>query len=829
MKTVRFDITGMTCAACAARVEKSVNALDSVSSVSVNLLKNSLSLSYDEKILSEEKIISAVNNAGYGASVRGDRKEKTPAVNKTADEMKKRLIISIIFAVPLFYISMGHMASLPLPSLLCGTENALIFVFTQFLLLLPIMFVNSSYYINGFKMLFHRSPNMDSLIAIGSGAAVIYGIYAIYRIGEAFGRNDMLTVERFYTDVYFESAGVILTLITLGKFFENRAKKKTSGAIEKLMNLAPKTATLLRDGKETVISADEIKVGDILIVRTGESIPADGFITEGECSVDESALTGESIPTEKERGDSVTGAAVCTSGYFKMEVTKTGEDTALSAIIRLVDEATASKAPIARLADKVAGVFVPVVIAIALITAVIWLLLGKGTEFSLSRAISVLVISCPCALGLATPTAIMVGTGKGAENGILFKNAESLENMHRVSTVALDKTGTVTEGKPVVTKIFPLSESKEELIKLFFSLEKLSGHPLAKAVCEYAGKNNTEAYKADSFEQIAGGGIKGTINGEECFAGNIKLIKSIKNDISDIEKLAAEEADKGRTPLLFSKGGTVCGMVSIADTVKKTSIDAVKSLTDIGIEVVMITGDNEKTASVIQKEAGITRVIANALPEDKEKEIRRLQKSGRVVAMVGDGINDAPALASADVGIAIGAGTDVAIESADTVLMKSDLCDVVNAIKLSKAVIKNIKENLFWAFFYNSIGIPVAAGVFFIPFSLTLSPMIAALAMSFSSVFVVSNALRLRFFKMPKSEKIREKEVSNMTKKLTVDGMMCMHCVAHVKEALEKIDGVENVEVSLEEKTATVTLSKDVAYEVLINAVKEAGYEAVTA
>lgn len=826
----------MTCAACAARVEKSVCALKGTDEVSVNLLKNSMTLLYDENTLDEAEIIRAVEKAGYGASVKGKKvgkdDEKSGLFDEETKSMKKRLIISSVFAIPLFYLSMGHMIGLPIPSFLHGTENALSYVFTQFLLLLPIIYVNFSYYKIGFKMLFRRSPNMDSLIALGSGAAVAYGIYAIYKISAAFGAGDTETVKLFSMDVYFESAGVILTLITLGKFFEKRAKGRTSDSITRLMDLAPKKARVIRDGKEVIIPTEDVAVGDVLSVKTGESIPADGYMIKGSASVDESALTGESIPVEKTVNDSVTGGAVCKAGYFEMKVTKTGDDTALSEIIRLVDEATASKAPIARLADKVAGVFVPIVIIIAVVCGAVWLILGKGIEFSLSMAISVLVISCPCALGLATPTAIMVGTGKGAENGILFKSAESLETMHKVTAVALDKTGTVTQGKPVVTEVFAENTDKTELIRLFYSLEKFSEHPLARAICEYAENVGADAYEASEFEQVQGSGIKGKINGKKCFIGNLKMMTSNGIDIGNLKETAQNEADKGKTPLFLSSDGIICGMMMIADVIKPTSPKAVKALTDMGIKVIMITGDNDKTAAAIQKQTGITKVIANALPQDKEKEIRRLQSEGETVAMVGDGINDAPALALADVGVAIGAGTDVAIESADTVLMKSDLYDVVTAIKLSKAVIRNIKQNLFWAFFYNSIGIPIAAGVLFVPFGIKLSPMLGALAMSFSSVFVVTNALRLKFFKAPKSENIidknseKKKEVKVMTKKLIIEDMMCKHCVAHVQAALENVEGVESVNVSLEEKTAEVALSKDVTDETLIAAVKEAGYEA---
>ena len=862
MQKTNFDITGMTCAACSARVEKSVKKLPGIEQVSVNLLKNSMTASYDESQLSAQQIISAVEKAGYGAYVHEKAKKAaqpsasaaspTDAAQQASKKVKQRLIFSIIFTVPLFYLSMGHMMGWPLPGCFLGTENALTYAFTQFLLLLPVVFVNFKYYSGGYKSLFHGSPNMDSLIAIGSSAAIVYGIYAIYKIGWGFGHGDLDMVHTYMMDLYFESAGTILTLITLGKFFEARAKGRTSDAITKLMDLAPKTATVERDGAEVVLPVEEVQLGDILIVKAGESIPVDGVVTEGSSSVDESALTGESIPVEKQAGDTVIGATINKSGYFKMRATKVGDDTALAQIVRLVDEATSSKAPIAKLADKVSGVFVPVVIAIAIIAGAAWLIAGQSVEFALSTAISVLVISCPCALGLATPTAIMVGTGKGATNGILFKSAEALENVHNVNTVVLDKTGTITQGKPVVTDIFASSGSERELLQTAASLEKLSEHPLAEAIVERAKEEGLAYLKVEDFCQIPGQGITGRVEGAFCLAGNARLLEA--NRVAGGEWLAKgqELADNGKTPLYFAKDGKLLGIIAVADVVKPTSTQAIAELKAMGVEVVMLTGDNTRTAQAIQRQVGADRVVAEVLPQDKEQEVRRLQESGKKVAMVGDGINDAPALARADVGVAIGAGTDVAIESADVVLMKSDLLDVSTAIQLSKSVLRNIKENLFWAFFYNAIGIPVAAGVFFTAFGLKLNPMIGALAMSFSSVFVVSNALRLRFFKpkhqasacpvdLPEAEPRESaksalpasnndhsnetKEEETMKKTLTVEGMMCMHCVKHVTEALEKVDGVSAVNVSLEGKTAEVALTKDVADDVLKAAVVDAGYE----
>lgn len=636
----------------------------------------------------------------------------------------------------------------PLPGFFLGTENSMIYALTLFLLALPVAIINNKYYRMGFKTLFHGSPNMDSLIALGSGASLAYGVYALYKIAWGFGYGDLAMVNQFTHDLYFEGAGTILTLITLGKFFEARAKGRTSDAINKLMNLAPKKATVVRNGVETVIPAEEVEKGDILIVKAGESVPVDGVLLEGSGSVDESAITGESIPVDKQAGDKVIGATINQSGYFRMRADKVGDETALSQIIKLVDEATSSKAPIAKLADKVAGIFVPIVIGIALLAMVVWLICGATFEFAMTIAVSVLVVSCPCALGLATPTAIMVGTGQGASNGILIKSAEALETAHSVNVVVMDKTGTITQGKPVVTDLACQSGVTEDyLLQIAASLEKLSEHPLARAIVAEAEKRNTQFLPVEQFEQIPGQGIKGSIQGLACLAGNQKLLNAEGIHDEALEQLQDQMADQGKTPLLFAAAGKLIGMVAVADVVKPTSKQAIADLQTMGIEVVMLTGDHKKTAEAIRKQVGVDRVVAEVLPQDKEREVRSLQASGKKVAMVGDGINDAPALARADVGIAIGAGTDVAMESADIVLMRNDLLDVTGAIELSKATIRNIKENLFWAFFYNIIGIPIAAGCWYTAFHLKMNPMVAALAMSFSSVFVVSNALRLRFFK----------------------------------------------------------------------------------
>lgn len=857
----KYNVAGMTCAACQARVQKSVSNLTGVQECNVNLLKNSMVVTYDDKNVNSGQIIAAVEKAGYGASLQ-QAKGKSAAqavspvdtVKKEYETMKRRVIWSFVFTIPLFYISMGHMMGWPLPGFFLGTENSMIYALTLFLLALPVAIINNKYYRMGFKTLFHGSPNMDSLIALGSGASLAYGVYALYKIAWGFGYGDLAMVNQFTHDLYFEGAGTILTLITLGKFFEARAKGRTSDAINKLMNLAPKKATVVRNGVETVIPAEEVEKGDILIVKAGESVPVDGVLLEGSGSVDESAITGESIPVDKQAGDKVIGATINQSGYFRMRADKVGDETALSQIIKLVDEATSSKAPIAKLADKVAGIFVPIVIGIALLAMVVWLICGATFEFAMTIAVSVLVVSCPCALGLATPTAIMVGTGRGASNGILIKSAEALETAHSVNVVVMDKTGTITQGKPVVTDLACQSGVTEDyLLQIAASLEKLSEHPLARAIVAEAEKRNTQFLPVEQFEQIPGQGIKGSIQGLACLAGNQKLLNAEGIHDEALEQLQDQMADQGKTPLFFAAAGKLIGMVAVADVVKPTSKQAIADLQTMGIEVVMLTGDHKKTAEAIRKQVGVDRVVAEVLPQDKEREVRSLQASGKKVAMVGDGINDAPALARADVGIAIGAGTDVAMESADIVLMRNDLLDVTGAIELSKATMRNIKENLFWAFFYNIIGIPIAAGCWYTAFHLKMNPMVAALAMSFSSVFVVSNALRLRFFK-PKHgsavsdntaetstsvttespvQKISVKQTTinqsnggtTMKKELMIEGMMCQNCVKHVTHALEGVSGASHVQVSLEDKKATVEVPESVTDETLKAAVTEAGYE----
>lgn len=876
----RFDVTGMTCSACSSHVEKSVGKLTGVENVSVNLLTNSMQVEFDENKLDTAGIIKAVEDAGYGAAVKdGHAKSGTKtsgqsdsqensglsAVEQNVKNMKKRLIVSLIFWIPLMYVSMGHMIyqwlNIPMPpftmNFLHGNENAITYAFTQFLLLLPILIANQKYFKNGFKTLWHRSPNMDSLIAIGAGAAILYGIFAIYRIGYAMGHGDIMVVHQYAHDLYFESAGTILTLITIGKYLETKSKGKTSEAITKLLNLAPKTVTVVRDGVEQVVDAADVGKGEIFLVKPGESVAVDGIVLEGKSSFDESAITGESIPVPKQEGDTIVSASMNKSGLIRAKATKVGEDTTIAQIIRLVEEASSSKAPIAKVADKIAGVFVPAVITIALITGVIWLISGATFEFAMSTAIAVLVISCPCALGLATPVAIMVGTGKGAENGILIKSGDALETAHQIDTVVLDKTGTITQGKPVVTDIICAAgknADKTQLLQIAGSLEKGSEHPLAEAIVNYCVTNNISLEKVTDFNALFGKGIEGTVSGTHYYAGNEKMMEEKGISLSTEQKNQIRElAKQGRTPLLFADEKQFLGIVAVADVVKPTSKEAVQKFRDYGIHVIMLTGDNEVTAQAIKEQVGIDEVIAGVLPTQKEEKISALKQAGHKVAMIGDGVNDAPALASADVGIAIGAGTDVAIESADIVLMKNDLLDAVGAVKLSKAVIRNIKENLFWAFFYNSIGIPLAAGVLYPLFQIKLNPMFGAAAMSLSSVCVVSNALRLRWVKLHDAKKTQsephqdvaastiadinqhnaldnnikstnnDKGESTMTTTISIEGMMCAHCQAHVEKALKEVAGVTEVTVSLENKNAVVT--GDASVEALKQAVVDAGYE----
>ena len=847
MAKQKFNITGMTCSACSAHVEKSVCKLEGIAAVNVNLLQNSMTVEYDEAVLKTDDIIHAVESGGYGAFPQGakqaDAASEAPR-NVAAEEMhsmKKRLIASFCFLIPLFYISMGHMMGAPLPAVLLGNENIMSFALTQLLLTTPVLIINKKYFTVGFKALWNRAPNMDSLIALGSSASYLYSIFAIYAMGWHLGRGNIMQAHHYSMELYFESAAMILTLITVGKYMETRSKGKTSEAISKLMDLAPKMATVLRNGNETEIPVEQVIAGDIVIVRPGQSIPVDGRLLEGFSAVDESAITGESIPVEKQPGDTVIGATVNKSGYFKMEATRVGNDTTLSQIITLVEEAGASKAPIAKLADKVSGVFVPVVICIAVLAAIVWLVLGQPFAFALSIGIAVLVISCPCALGLATPTAIMVGTGKGAEYGVLIKSAESLEIAHQVNAVVLDKTGTLTEGKPVVTDVLPASGVlRNPFLRAAASLESLSEHPLAEAIVLYAKGMEIEPDAAQNLRATAGQGIEADVSGKKIFGGNLKMMQERGIDLGGFAEKAETLAAEGKTPLFFAEENKLLGVLALADTLKPTSKASVDAFHRMGVDVVMLTGDNKRTADAIAGKLGI-RAVAEVLPQDKEQEVRRLQEEGKKVAMIGDGINDAPALTRADVGIAIGAGTDVAMESADIILMKSDLMDAVTAIQLSHATIRNIKQNLFWAFFYNVLGIPLAAGVFYHALEWKLNPMFAAAAMSFSSAFVVGNALRLKLFKpentgAPEHKMITEthlsnknetnKEAINMKKVLKIEGMMCGHCTGRVEKALNEMDGV-TATVSLEGKSADVTLSKDISDDALIKTVADAGYEVV--
>ena len=844
-----YHVTGMSCAACAAAVEKSVRKLPGVKRADVNLLANKLSVEIDPEIVTPADIMRAVEKAGYGAEPLDIKAAASASRSKTAvnpaeveqKEMKQRLILSVVFLIPLLYLSMGHMAGLPLPSRLHGPANAVPYAFTQFLLTLPIVAINRKFYSSGFKSLFRRAPNMDSLIAIGTSAALIYGIYAIYNIGWGLGNQDLARVERFRFELYFESAGTILTLITVGKYLEARSKGKTSEAISKLLDLAPQTAFVIRDGVEQEIPVEQITVGDVVVVRPGQRIPADGIVLDGSSSVDQSMLTGESLPVEKKKGDPVVIATVNQTGTFTFRVEKTGADTTLAKIVALVEEANSGKAPISRLADKISAVFVPAVIGIALLTAIAWAVAGQSLEFALSAAISVLVISCPCALGLATPVAIMVGTGRGAQFGILFKSAEALEITHLVKTVVLDKTGTITEGKPRVTDVIPIDPSFTEgdLLSLAASIEQRSEHPLASAILLEAEHRNLRKSDPDHFESLSGLGIEAMIAGAHYLAGNLKLMQERGIAVEEIIPMTEALAEEGKTPLLFAKDRQLIGIIAAADRIKPTSREAVAQLKAMGLTVIMLTGDNERTASMIQNQIHADRVIAGVLPQDKEREVRKIQAEDGKVAMIGDGINDAPALARADVGIAIGAGTDIAIESADIVLIKNDLRDAVTAIQLSRAVIRNIRQNLFWAFFYNMIGIPIAAGVFYTTFGWKLNPMFAAAAMSLSSVTVVTNALRLRSFqpktlKVPKDHPTEQSDVltvhkeegeRTMKKIMDIKGMSCEHCKATVEKALKSIDGVSEAVVDLKAGNAEISLSKPVSDEALEKVVRDAGYE----
>lgn len=865
----KFDVTGMTCSACSSRVEKCVRQLDGLHDVTVNLLTNSMQVEFDTEKLSTDTIIQAVTQAGYGASVKTDPahqaqtqttapiKRENP-VEAQMNEMKHRLIVSFVFLIPLMYVSMGHMIGLPLPGFLRGHANAVSFAFTQFLLALPIAYVNRKFYTKGFSTLAHGAPNMDSLVALGSAAAMTYGIFAIYRMSYGLGIGNMELVARYHENLYFESSVMILALITIGKYLETRSKGKTSEALTHLMDMAPKTATIERNGTQLEVPVEQVMIGDTVLVKPGQRIPVDGIITEGHTSIDQSAITGESIPVEKEPGDSVIGATINKGGFIRFTANKVGNDTTFAQIIRLVEDASATKAPIAKLADQIAGIFVPIVMGISLITAAIWILSGATFEFALNCAISVLVISCPCALGLATPVAIMVGTGKGAEHGILIKSGQALETAHNINTVVLDKTGTITQGKPMVTDVQTLLPNQNAFISIAAALEQNSEHPLADAVMQYAKTLQIAIPSVTQFLSLPGRGVEVYIDGKYYCAGNIRLMQEKNISLTQWEDTLATLTTQGKTPLIFADDKQIIGIIGAADVVKPTSKQAIQQLKAMGVQVVMLTGDNAQTAAAIQAQLGIDEVIAEVLPQDKEQKIASLQADGKVVAMVGDGVNDAPALARANVGLAIGAGTDVALDSADVVLMKNDLLDVVTAIQLSKATIRNIKQNLFWAFFYNCLCIPLAAGVFYHAFGLLLNPMIGAAAMSCSSIFVVSNALRLRRFRpiLPNTQEtiINNEEISvnimihtdkqmqnasaennlnnneganTMKKTMIIEGMMCPHCQNAVTKALNGLDGV-SCTVSLEDKAAYITTEGIVSDDAMKQVVIDGGYKVIS-
>jgi len=828
---LKFDITGMTCAACSARVEKVTAAVPGVDKVEVNLLAGTMQVEAVNDNCTEQ-IVSAVQNAGYGAAIHGIKSVKKTEKDTTAEtlkQMKLRIIGSTICLVILMYFTMGHMVHLPMPSWYMGKENALVATLLQFFLTLPPVLLNRSYFSRGLKALWHRAPNMDSLIAVGSGASLIYGVFALFVMSYAMGHDNWDVVEQYRHNLYFESAAMILTLITIGKFLEARAKGKTGDAIRQLMDLSPKTAIVRRNGAEITVPVEDVHLGEIVIVRSGGSIPVDGTVVSGRAAVDQSALTGESIPVEKAAGDAVAAATINTEGYIEIRTDKIGEDTTLSQVIRMVEEAGGSKAPIARMADKIAGIFVPTVMTIAAATFVVWMIAGKPFDFALTNAISVLVISCPCALGLATPVAIMVGTGRGARMGVLFKNAEALENLHHVDTIVLDKTGTLTVGKPAVTDIIAHGIPAEKLLYIAASIEKKSEHPFAKAIQERAGSLPLDM--VTEFQTLPGQGVSGIMNGIKYYGGNRKLMETLNIQVPDYEELALE----GKTPLYFAdKTGKFLGVIAAADVLKADSAIAIEALHKMHLDVIMLTGDNEKTAKSIAAKAGIDHVISDVMPADKAGVIERLRKEGHRVLMVGDGINDAPALALADVGMAIGSGTDIAMESANIVLMSNTLQGVANAISLSKATIRNIRQNLFWAFFYNCLGIPVAAGVLYPMFGILLSPMIGAAAMSLSSFFVVTNALRLRLFKADfvmmaqddnKEMQMNIKEEKLMETVIKVNGMMCPHCKARVESVCKAVEGAVDAVVDLQEKQVTVT--GDAALEALKKAITDAGYEVV--
>lgn len=811
----KFDITGMSCSACSARIQNAVSKMDGVGKAEVNLLTETMQVEYDELKINNDAIIEKVVSLGYGAQIKGASSQKAALPKeKESQKLKKRFFVSLIFLLPLMYVSMGHMLGFWLPKFLMGEKNAVSYAFLQFLICIPVVFINRKYYKNGFSALISASPNMDSLIAVGSGVSLVYGIFEIFRMSYGLGAGDFEIVERYRHNLYFETAAMIPTLITLGKYFEARAKGKTSEAIEKIMNLSPKTAVILENDEEKEIDVESLKIGDVVVAKPGMSLPCDGEIIFGETLIDESMLTGESIPAEKRIGDKVTASTVNKSGYIRIRAERVGENTTFSEIVRLIEEASGKKAPVSKLADRISAVFVPIVMLIALITFVIWLAFGAAFEDALSFGICVLVISCPCALGLATPVAVMVGTGKGAENGILIKSGEALETAHSIDCVVFDKTGTITEGVPKVTDC---AGDGERFLPIAAALEEKSEHPIAGAILRYAEEQSIKGLQSENFEALFGIGVKANIDGKECFAVKKKFADDNGIDISGFKDKYNELSKQGKTVIFVIEEKTAIGMLAISDTIRPSAKRATEELCNMGAEVVMLTGDNELSAGEIARKSGIKTVIANVMPKDKEQKLRELMKGGKKVAMVGDGINDAPALMASDVGIAIGGGTDAAIESSDIVILGDNLLAVPNALKLSKKVMKNIKENLFWAFFYNVIGIPIAAGVLYPVFGVKLSPMLGALFMSMSSVCVVSNALRLKRVKFESEDiKMEEKKM----KKVKINGMMCMHCVAHVKEAFQK----ENIDadVVLEEKCAYIPDGVD--EEKVREIVKNSGY-----
>lgn len=829
----KFNVTGMSCAACSSRVEKAVSKVEGVQSCSVSLLTNSMGV---EGSASEESIIAAVEKAGYGASVAGAEKKQSAETDQLKDKdtpvLMHRLIASVGFLVVLMYISMGHMMwGWPLPAFFA--DNHIAMGLAQLLLCVIIMVINRKFFISGFKGLIHRSPNMDTLVALGSGASFVYSVYALFAMTDAQVKGNAELVMSYMHEFYFESAAMILTLITVGKMLEAHSKGKTTNALKALLNLAPKKATLLIDGKETEVTVDKVKKGDVFVVRPGESIPVDAEITDGSTAVDESALTGESIPVDKTVGDSVSAGTINKSGFIKCSATAVGEDTALSQIIKMVSDAAATKAPVAKIADKVSGVFVPAVIVIALITIAVWLLCGQTVGYALARGISVLVISCPCALGLATPVAIMVGNGMGARKGILFKTAASLEEAGKTQIAVLDKTGTITKGEPKVTDIIPFEITENELLKYAYSIEAKSEHPLAKAIIVKAEELSLNPYEVTDFKAESGSGLSAEYNGEKIIGGSKKYISSLINISNDISSRADSLSEEGKTPLFFMKGDKLLGIIAVADVIKDESPQAVKELQNMGIKVVMLTGDNERTAKAVGKLAGVDEVIAGVMPDGKEKVVAELKKQGKVL-MVGDGINDAPALTRADIGMAIGSGTDIAIDAADVVFMKSKLTDVPAAVRLSRKTLRNIHENLFWAFIYNVIGIPLAAGVWIPLLGWQLNPMFGAAAMSLSSFCVVTNALRLNFFDITNPKKDRKikykskKDDNAMTKTMKIDGMMCSHCEGRVKQSLEGLAQVSQAEVSHEKGTAVVTLTAEVSNDVIKKTVEDQGYNVIS-